>query len=72
MKSATHKKACMENHETKSELDKNTTVAQNRVQSGVPYFVFDKYQTSGFLGNWDTTNDYAQAKMMLDAGLTTK
>ena len=63
---------CMENHETKSELDKNTTVAQNRVQSGVPYFVFDKYQTSGFLGNWNTTNDYAQAKMMLDAGLTTK
>lgn len=64
-------KTCLDNHEMESQLNTATTRAQNVVQ-GVPYFVFDKTQTSGFLGNWNTTEDWKQAKLMLDAGLSSK
>lgn len=60
---------CMENHETLEELDKHTTNAQKLIASGVPYFVFGDFKASGFDGNWDTDNDYKQAKLMLNAGL---
>lgn len=63
-------KTCVENSETADELDKNTTRAQSLINGGVPRFVFDKYVADGFLGNWNTTNDYKQARTMLDAGLT--
>lgn len=62
-------KTCMENHETLAELEKNTTRAQKQIESGVPYFVFGDFKFSGFDGNWNTDNDYKQAKLILDAGL---
>ena len=66
-------KACMASDEMLSKLDSNTKRAQNTLPSGVPYFVFDKYKTNGFLGNWDAEGyDWDQAKLMLDAGLTSK
>ena len=61
--------SCMENHETLDELNTATRRAQ-RVVNGVPHFVFGKYVASGFDGNWNTDNDYRQAKLMLDAGLS--
>lgn len=60
---------CMEGHETLEELDAATTRAQRLIESGVPYFVFGDFRASGFDGNWDTDNDYKQAKLMLSAGL---
>lgn len=63
---------CMENDETIAELDGNTKKAQAKINGGVPRFVFDKYVADGFLGNWDTTNDYEQVKILMEAGLTTK
>ncbi len=64
-------KICLDNHEMEETLDRNTGRAQGVLQ-GVPFFVFDKYTTSGFLGNWNTTEDWKQAKLMLDAGLSSK
>lgn len=61
--------SCMENHEGLEELEKATTNAQKLIVSGVPYFVFGDFKASGFDGNWNTDNDYKQAKLMLDAGL---
>lgn len=61
--------SCMENHETADELDKNTERAGNIVGGGVPYFTFDKFVTSGFLGTFDADKDYEQVKLMMDAGL---
>lgn len=63
---------CVESGETIAELDANTKKAQNTVTQGVPYFVFDKFTTNGFLGNWDTDNDYKQVQLLMDAGLSTK
>lgn len=62
-------RTCMENHEAREELEKNTTRAQKQIQSGVPYFVSGTFNFSGFDGNWDTDNDYKQAKLLLDASL---
>ena len=63
----------MASDEMLSKLDSNTKRAQNTLPGGVPYFVFDKYKTNGFLGNWDAEGyDWEQAKLMLDAGLTSK
>lgn len=64
-------KSCFDNHETRDELNKNTKKAHNYV-SGVPQFYFDKFDYSGFAGTWNTDNDWEQAKMLFDAGLTTK
>lgn len=64
-------KTCMENHETLDELDR-ATARTGAITNGVPYFVFNKYTTSGFAGNWDTILDYQQAKLLLDAGLASK
>ena len=60
---------CMEDHETLDELNANTSKAQVQIESGVPYFVFGDFKVSGFDGNWNTDNDYRQAKLMLEAGL---
>ena len=59
---------CMEEHEALDELGRATTRAQ-KVLNGVPYFVFGEYKASGFDGNWDTDNDWRQARRMLEAGL---
>ena len=64
--------SCMENDETVKELDDNTTKAKSKVNGGVPRFVFDKYIADGFLGNWNTDNDYKQVKLLMDAGLASK
>ena len=64
--------SCMENNETVKELDDNTTKAKSKVNGGVPRFVFDKYIADGFLGNWNTDNDYKQVKLLMDAGLASK
>jgi len=61
-------RSCLENHETLDELTAATTKAQ-KILTGVPYFVFGDYKANGFDGNWDTTNDYRQAQLMLSAGL---
>jgi len=60
---------CLENRETLNELKAATSKAQQIIPSGVPYFVFGSYKASGFDGNWDTENDWKQAKLMLAAGL---
>lgn len=63
--------ACMESDEMLTKLDSNTNRASRTLPSGVPYFVFGKYTTAGFLGEWDAEGyDWEQAKIMLDAGLT--
>lgn len=62
-------KSCMENHDTLEELEQNTTRAQKQIESGVPYFVFGDFTFSGFDGNWNTDNDYQQAKLLLNSGL---
>lgn len=64
--------SCMENDETVKELDDNTNKAKSKVNGGVPRFVFDKYVADGFLGNWNTDNDYKQVKLLMDAGLASK
>ena len=63
---------CMENNETAAELDKNTKEAQKKINGGVPRFFFDKYTADGFAGNWNTTSDYEQVKLLMDAGLASK
>lgn len=66
-------KACMASDEMLAKLDSYTKRAQNALTSGVPYFVFDKYTMNGFLGKWEAEGyDWEQAKLMLDAGLTSK
>ena len=64
--------SCMESDETTAELDENTNKAKSKVNGGVPRFVFDKYVADGFLGNWNTDNDYKQVKLLMDAGLASK
>lgn len=63
---------CMEDGETLAEVDENTKKAQSKINGGVPRFVFDKYIADGFLGNWNTANDYEQVKLLMDAGLVSK
>ena len=65
-------KSCINNEETLSELQQNTAKAQKQINGGVPRFVFDKYTADGFRGNWNTTNDYQEVKLMMDAGLASK
>jgi hypothetical protein len=62
----------MEDKETIAVLDNNTKKAASKVNGGVPRFVFDKYVADGFLGNWNTDNDYKQVKLLMDAGLASK
>lgn len=61
--------SCLENNEALEELTAATTKAQKQIEGGVPYFVFGNFRTSGFDGNWNTTNDYRQSRRLLDAGL---
>lgn len=64
--------SCVNEHDTLEELSANTVKAQKTLPSGVPYFSFGGYKTTGFLGNWDTDKDFEQVKTMLDAGLASK
>ena len=65
-------KSCFDNHEGAQDLDKYTAKAHNFINGGVPQFLFDKFEYSGFVGVWDTDTDWNQVKMMFEAGLTTK
>lgn len=65
-------KSCIENGDTLSEVDEMTAKAKTKINGGVPRFVFDKYIADGFLGNWNTDNDYKQVKLLMDAGLASK
>jgi hypothetical protein len=65
-------KSCVKEEKTLNQLNEATTKAHKYINGGVPRFVFDKFTYDGFLGNWDTTNDYEQVKILMDAGLTTK
>ena len=51
-------KDCFDNQQTKEVLDANTRKAQasmrNNNISGVPYFVYNDYSSSGFEGNYET------------------
>ena len=64
-------KSCFDSHEMANELDKNTTKS-HRYVTGLPEFYFGKFNYSGFAGTWNTDNDWNQATMLLEAGLTTK
>jgi hypothetical protein len=63
---------CMENDDTVGELDSNTNKAKSKVNGGVPRFVFDKFVTDGFAGDWNTDNDYKEVERLMDAGLASK
>ncbi len=63
---------CMQNHETKDEVEKNTNRATNTISSGVPFFVFDKFSYNGFAGDWDAMEDYKNVELLMKAGLKTK
>ena len=62
----------MENDDTVGELDSNTNKAKSKVNGGVPRFVFDKFVTDGFAGDWNTNNDYKEVERLMDAGLASK
>lgn len=47
-------KTCLESGETASELASATNNARAVLPSGVPYFVFNNYKSSGFEGNYNT------------------
>jgi protein-disulfide isomerase-like protein with CxxC motif len=53
--------SCLDNQETEKELDSNTEKARNLVTSGVPYFVFNSYRSSGFEGNYNTIKQMFRA-----------
>ena len=61
--------SCVENHEALDELISATDRTLKIIPGGIPYFAFGDYRASGFSGNWNTGNDWHQAKLMLDAGL---
>lgn len=56
--------SCMDSGETLAAVQKNTEKA-SRVANGMPYFVFNKFTSSGFDSNWGW--DYVQE--YLNAGL---
>lgn len=56
--------SCLSTHEALEDLDYNTRRA-SQVATGLPFFQFNKFTTSGFSDTWD----WAYVKMMLDAGL---
>lgn len=53
--------SCFDNQETKSALEKNTAKASYAVKSGVPYFVFNDYTSSGFEGSYGTVQQMFRA-----------
>lgn len=55
---------CIANHETVAELENNTRRA-SQVATGMPFFKFNRFTTSGFDSSWGW--DYV--KMYLDRGL---
>lgn len=58
-------KTCFDNQETKEELDTNTQKAQTTMYSnsisGVPFFIFNDYTSSGFEGNYNTIKQMFKA-----------
>ncbi len=61
-------KKCYESHGGLTELQENTDRAYNAVESGLPQFMFDGYNTSGFDPAWE----WEEFKEMLDAGLKSR
>lgn len=61
-------KKCYESHGGLTELQENTDRAYNAVESGLPQFMFDNYNTSGFDPSWT----WDEFKSMLDAGLKSR
>jgi protein-disulfide isomerase len=59
-------KECLADGAARAEMEKNTRRTQNSIQSGVPYFVFNSYASSGF------DDDYNTVRMMFEAGLKGK
>jgi glutaredoxin len=47
-------RSCLDGEETKAELERATTKARAANISGVPYFVFNEYRSSGFDGTYST------------------
>lgn len=54
-------RSCLDNQETKTELEQNTTRARATITSGVPYFVFNNYKSSGFDGSYSTIEQMFRA-----------
>ena len=63
---------CMQSEEIIAKVAKYTKKAANIVKGGLPYYAFNSYIANGFDGNWDVEHDWAQAKLMLDAGIASK
>ncbi len=65
-------KECIETDSTKNKVKKSTTKATSKIQSGLPYYVFDSYVSPGFDGNWEVEHDWKSAKTLFEAGLASK
>ncbi|GHU06715.1 hypothetical protein FACS189431_0060 [Alphaproteobacteria bacterium] len=52
---------CLDNEATKTELEKATAKARAANITGVPYFVFNKYTSSGFDGTYQTIKQMFKA-----------
>jgi protein-disulfide isomerase len=52
---------CLDDEETKTELDRNSAKARATGLSGVPYFVFNSYRSSGFDGTYSTIQQMFRA-----------
>lgn len=59
---------CYLEHGGLTELQQNTDRAYNAVESGLPQFYFDSFETSGFDPNWT----FDEFKEMLDQGLKSR
>jgi protein-disulfide isomerase len=59
-------KRCLADGSSLDELNRATDKARRVIQSGVPYFIFDSFVSSGFDGDYDTV------RMMFEAGLQKK
>jgi protein-disulfide isomerase len=59
-------KSCLEDHETLETLETNTNNARYSVGGGIPYFVFNRFTSSGFDG------DYRTIEMMIKSGLSSR
>jgi hypothetical protein len=52
---------CYDGHEQLAELNNRTSQAKPITSGGVPYFVFDKWTSSGFQGDYQTVRAMMQA-----------
>jgi protein-disulfide isomerase len=52
---------CLTDHKMLDTLNQNTTKAAQTISSGLPYFVFDEWTSSGFEGDWKTIKSMFRA-----------